>query len=326
MNIEKVMKKILFTLFPCLVLAACSQESSSDLAAMGSGEEICLTGKIDGIVEADTRTAINAGYNGSLNVKFARLDMNPSTGAWTNYASSPTLIAATYNNGNINFGTPQYYLVCAPGANKKSSKLVAWHPADVVPASGALDFSSKLNGCTDIMLTPEQTGNDRTAGDKFKPFTFNHLLTQINVTVKCSDTNAAGLWGSVSRIEVLARNTCKVTLPAALDYGSATVYTDLRATGSDNAMTAGKVIPATTAGSTPCGYCLFPPTSGKTLTLRVTTTLGNVRTVEITSPDATFVAGKNYAVTLTFSSTTITPSATIGAWADGGSAHGNFKV
>lgn len=312
------MKKILFSLLPCLLFAACSQESAVDVAETDAPEEILLEGGVSGVSSVVTRASVNSGHTGDLAVKFARYDQNVLTGVWPANNAPTSILDATFkgSDGNkIVFAVPQYYLVSNMDKKYKETRLVGWHPNNVV-SNGVVNFDSKLDGFTDIMLTPVNTGSTKSGG-LFKPFTFNHLLSQINVVVKASDTNATGEWGKVKSIQLTGlRTQCQVTLgtSTSVNYGTTTTKAlTLCEGGKDTPMTE-KVIPAQTTGSMNCGYCLFPPTAGKTLILNVTTVNGGSRQVTITSPDNTFEAGKNYVATLTFSSTTISSTASIASW------------
>ena len=61
-----------------------------------------------------------------------------------------------------------------------------------------------------------------------------------------------------------------------------------------------------------------PIAGGGTLTLSVATSEGGTRDVPLTLPAAGFGAGKAYDVVLKFTSTQITPQATISPWEEAG--------
>lgn len=73
------------------------------------------------------------------------------------------------------------------------------------------------------------------------------------------------------------------------------------------------------ADAAACGYALVAPIAvGGTLTLSVATSEGGTRDVPLTLPAAGFGAGKAYDVVLKFTSTQITPQATISPWEEAG--------
>lgn len=315
-----------------IFLGSCSGEEVN--SSTSSAHPILLCGSMgDSGLSASTRTPLDGTSSAALNVSFARRDQQ-SGGAYSSFATIASSLNAARaavagsTEGTITFGTSQYYLVRETDNN---TALIGWYPqvgAGSTYANGVITFSGLANGVTDIMLTKEQAGNKTTA---VSSFTFEHLLSQIQVKAKAVDASAATNWGKVTGITLKGVNTtCTVTLPTTTSL-STTLLTPtfgtsgniaLKTIGSDATVALAAVIPAT-AGTTGTAFCygLFPPTGGNSLSLDVATEKGGTRAVTATLSSGTVTRGNLYTVTLEFKSTDITPTATISGWGTGSGAN-----
>lgn len=103
-------------------------------------------------------------------------------------------------------------------ANGDKLYFSALYPADTKWSVAVTDASYTFDGCTDVMAAAEVSG-DKTAHaatvapDPVTPstipaFTFNHVLTKLNLRFKAEDEVAIAAWGDISKIELIkAGNT-----------------------------------------------------------------------------------------------------------------------
>ena len=203
------------------------------------------------------------------------------------------------------FDVPQYYLV---RETNNGTKLVGWYP-QAEAAGGVVAWT--IDGVSDVMLTDELEGNknaDARFGTAGKIFEFAHCLTQLKVWAYAVDEAAKNVWGTIPEGGIVLKSqfpTCKVELPATVTF---------EGIPADLALPAKKE-----ADAAACGYALVAPIAvGGTLTLSVATSEGGTRDVPLTLPAAGFGAGKAYDVVLKFTSTQITPQATISPWEEAG--------
>lgn len=312
-----------------LLLASCSQESVLPESPV---EEIRLSGGVvSSAISGTTRGVVDKSYfeSNMLSVSFARIDQNTDA-SYPAYTTVSSALSATRSKGtgqqNIGFASSQFYLT---RSDKNGTRFIGWYPQvskGSTYANGVVTFDIST-GVTDVMLTSEVEGNKV---DKFgtsnRQFTFSHLLTQVTVKTH-GDAAAKDNWGDILSIKVKGcQPTCKVALSSNSTVTFPGNATDLllRKEGTDDVM-AKTQIPNGAVNATTCGYAMFPPTEGNSLILKVTTERGGEREVPITlqgdANPAYFAAGTAYTITLIFSSTTITPSAEIVAWRNGGNTN-----
>lgn len=296
--------------------------------------QIVLSGGIAGSVTPDGvssaaslppegKAVIGSDYANSLPVAFARLDQG-TDGTWPGYSSVTAPLEATLAAGGgnraITFTVPQYYL---SRNTNNDTRLVGWYPQGTWNG-GSISFT--IDGETDIMLTGELTGNKST-GSRFggtgKAFTFNHKLTRLNIKAYAADDAAAAVWGQITANGIVLKGqatTCAVALPATVSFGteSANLTLPAKAVADDAAITYPLSLLAGTDNAAECGYAMIRPVdAGSSVTLAVTTSAGGTYEVPVSLADG-FKEGYAYDVTLKFTATGIEPTATIGAWEDGG--------
>lgn len=310
--------------FPCLLLlASCTQEA---VLPDNGAVEIRLSAGIGSLDASNaTRGVVNADYASPLEVYFVRVDQ-AANGSWPAYTTvAITPLAATRAGGagqqGITFTTPQFYQT---GETNNGTKLIGWYPLGVynyMAEKVTIDIS---NGTTDVMSTPEVTGDKvNTFGTGGRTFTFNHLLTQVTVKAFASGDATASLWGKVTSVKVKEQPTnCVIPIPNS----SSTTWSGqadllLKNPADDTDMAATNLSGVAEASPVTLGYAMFKPTTTPSLTLEVTTEKGGARIVKATLPGGStpnyFAAGTAYTVTLNFKSTLIQPTATISDWKTG---------
>ncbi|WP_455592004.1 fimbrillin family protein [Bacteroides sp.] len=259
-----------------LLLAGCGNDEPSGKVL---SNEIRLSTAISGITTS-TRAAIEAGYDQSLDVAFARIDQTGAD-AWEAYSTKSLLKATRDGSGTINFAEGQYYL------DSYGTKLIGWYPQTATLADGKVTFA--LDGYTDAMLTNEGSG---TKVAPFAKLTFNHLLSKISVKAQLKKEGTSAL-GTITSIKVKGLPTSgEVTLPDAIITTSGSADVAIKKV-DDSAMDV--VVPAVTA--TDCGYALGALNGAEKVTLNVVTSDGTTQDVDVLL-GAPAEAGKNYIVTL----------------------------
>ena len=334
MNRNRIKTNIWLAGLCVLSLCGCSKSKFPVAPESPSGErvQIALSGGIARSVTPDgffssaslqsvSRAVIGSDYAGTLAVTFARLDQG-TDGSWPAYSSVTAPLAAMLAAGSgtrgIAFSVPQYYLTRVTYNN---TRLVGWYPQGTWNSGG---ISFDIDGETDIMLTQELTGNkttDSQFGQTGKVFTFGHCLTRFNITAYADNEAAAALWGDIDAIVLKEQaTTCAIALPTTITFGSEnTDLTLLARTVADDAqITYPLSLPAGADNAAECGYAMIAPVAvGSSVTLAVTTSAGGTYEVPVTLAEG-FKEGYAYDVTLKFTATGIEPTATIGAWEDGG--------
>ncbi|WP_302395015.1 hypothetical protein [Alistipes ihumii] len=279
-----------------------------------------------------TRAVVDANHEADLRVSFARIDQNGADGGWPSYTTASVLGATCKGNAagvtgatSIVFDVPQYYLV---RETNNGTKLVGWYP-QAEAAGGVVAWT--IDGVSDVMLTDELEGNknaDARFGTAGKIFEFAHCLTQLKVWAYAVDEAAKNVWGTIPEGGIVLKSqfpTCKVELPATVTFEGipADLALPAKKAADDGAIGYPLALPVAAsfdeADAAACGYALVAPIAvGGTLTLSVATSEGGTRDVPLTLPAAGFGAGKAYDVVLKFTSTQITPQATISPWEEAG--------
>ena len=345
------MKKSIFYILPFAALVGCT---SNDLVPQDNEEreEIVLSSTFDMAtveVSTNTRTIVDPTYatNNDLKVAFARIDQKATDGTYPAYSTNGAndVLAATRAKGanfqKITFATPQYYL---NHADYFKTKLVGWYPADDTDASknkvtydagGVIKFDIS-DGGVDVMLTNEVEGDKTASANKFgasgKEFTFSHLLTQIKVSAYAVSADAQTAWGKIKSIEVKGlKPTCKVTLPSSTPTFEGTAaavelqkYSKSTTDGSETSITYPLTLgvastdasgAVTAKNAVACGYLMFEPTAGSSITLTVDTEKGGQKDITVTlESSAKYEKSKAYEIVLKFTVAKIEPTAKISEW------------
>lgn len=280
-------RRIGLSVFSVLILCACSTNERQEL----QNESMTLTAQVEGSL-TNRVIEIGADYTTLLDVAFARLDQNPSTGLYPRtYADVNSSLFATRDGGTgvteLFFEEPQCYQ--AVGVNN-DTRLVGWFPA-MTPHAGVLTFDISA-GSTDVLLTQELVGNPtQKIGSNDAPFLFCHQLCQLVVKVMATSQETVERWGTVSSVVVKNLPTSYViTLPGGTRAsGSADILLNER-----GGMTKMSPVRLTSTGFTECGYLLTAPVENR-LTLELTGGNGECRVIEAPLPSGeSFCSGFIY--------------------------------
>lgn len=267
-----------------------------------------------GIGEA-TRAVIDADHNSNLDIAFARLDEPEAATDWQMPAIDAVRVGGEGNTA-ITFTLAQKYV-----ADDKPSALIGYYPrAAITQKANPATVLYTITGDDDLMATQVLTGK---ASAPFAPFTFRHLLTQLQI--RCSGSaEAIGKWTAITSISVKNVSTA-LTLSLDKTSGASLAATD----AADKTLTvknAPSVVAATDAATPATGYVLLLPTAtmGTVTTpilLEVKATYDGASktlSVPVSNIDGGALAGQSHLITLTFAlDGTITAAAGIAPWEPG---------
>ena len=299
------------------------------LAACSDGNPVQLPEpepavRLEGMIGLSTRGVIGSGYEGELEVGFARQDETAASadsyGAWS-------VCKAVREGGAgsrlIVFDEPQWY-----PPDGRMIHLHGYYPL----GDGMLDLQPgkatfTVDGKTDIMATGCLSGS---IYEPVHTCTFRHLLTQ--VAWACYGDRAE-LWGAVTKMEVVGVHTrqeldCRLESPSLADISSEGEIQDLLVQD-----VAGLTVPQVAEGEElpdPQGYILLPVspvddgTAEHPLHLQITTTKdGRGNEVETVTPvsvtvEGGFQPGRRHVVSLFFSGNGVVriSSVRIEAWTE----------
>ncbi|WP_075557827.1 fimbrillin family protein [Parabacteroides timonensis] len=301
-------KFLVMSMLVTALLCSCSNEEEPATAGQGEAMQVSA-----GIGEA-TRAVIDAGYGSDLAVSFARLDNPESNTDWTTPAIDATRLGGG-GNTSVTFATAQTYMA----ANGQST-LIGYYPQAALSGKNNPTVSYTITGDEDIMATEVQTG---AANAKFTPFTFQHLLTQLQF--KCSGSaEAVKKWTKVSSITV--KNVYN-TLSLSLDKTSgATLATTGSANTSLSVIGCPEEVSGPDATDPKTGYLMIYPvadmgTESAAINLEVKATYNGAEKtlqVPITNISGGAQKGQSHLITLNFTiDGEITIEAGIAEWQPG---------
>lgn len=323
------MKKIMFSLVAVAAMASCTQ---SDVIGLSPDEnvEIRVSAGITSAVSSSTRAVvdgmINKDFATDLDVAFVRADQGDNN-LYTTYGATALAGTVAHTDETLSFSPAQYYL-----ANGKNTKLIGWYPrrAGVSYTQGTrvVDFGV-IDGEKDLMATTLYEGSKDT---KIQSIAFNHLLTQFSIKVYAPDTDAQGLWGTVSSITITGKKQkCAITLPEATEAAGVAVAPTFEGADNLDLIKADPATPTTlityplTLGVGPtaasavlAGYAMFAPQAANgEVELQIETEKGGLQKPKVTIPAGGFLPGHAYAITLKFTSAGINPTVSVVNWVDG---------
>lgn len=300
-------KILVMSMLAAAFLCSCSNEEEPAIAGQGETMQVSA-----GIGEA-TRAVIDAGYGSDLAVSFARLDNPVSNTEWTTPAINATRLGGG-GNTSVTFATAQTYM-----ASNGQSVLIGYYPQAALSGKDNPTVSYTITGDEDIMATEVQTG---AANAKFTPFTFQHLLTQLQF--KCSgSTEAVKKWTKVSSIVVKGVYN---TLSMSLDKTNGAALTTTGSTTDLNVIGCPEVVSAPDATDLKTGYLMLYPTTdmgteSAAITLEVKATYnGTEKTLQVPISNISGGAqkGQSHLITLNFTiDGEITIEAGIAEWLPG---------
>lgn len=268
------------------------------------------------------------GNSSAVNVRIFRADESEAS-VWpsncSGLVSSTAGFTSSAGGGTVTFtaGGEMYYQ-----PNGKNTKLLGMYPNTTVTVNTSNQATYALDGCTDLMATAwSATANRKSTTAQQPALTFNHLLSQLIISVVAENTAAVTQWGNISASGITVdgmKNSCVVTLPIPT---AATAPTITSSSGSvsftvndvDGKAIAAKAITTT---ETVYGYCLMAPETYNSATpLKLTIKTAQAASgVSVSLPPTgvsttyTFEAGKAYTIRLKMTAQGIEPTASIAAW------------
>jgi len=226
---------------------------------------------------------------------------------WTSVSSvaSTAIIKAT--TGAVENATTLYYNVAGSKA-----WVMAFYPSATMIASKA---AWTITGQEDIIVAPSVDAGSKSSHSTV-PLAFAHKLAQVQFEVVAADADAITYWGTVAYIKVNAATSLELTLSSnTLSAAGTPVNADLSSSGTFPQT-------LTTSAASAGSLMVLPTTLG---TLKVDTANGSEETITVSGLPDPLVAGVAYKITLTFTRTAITMSATITNWTTGASGTGSVS-
>ena len=284
------------------------------------------------VSQAESKAPVNDDGNPASNLKALVLG-----------SADQTDYSALYSNGTMTFNGASAVEYDKPLTAGSSSiplgplYLTAFYPHNgwSLP-SAATGAVHTFTGTEDIMAAP-QVILDKTASIPVTVagFTFNHLLTRLDIIVKASGDAAIEVWGDVTEITVKeaagtttfcnqitvnasSANSAALAPTQTAFGGTETVWSTYRTT--DDALFTGQSLKLEKAPASAAAYTMMAPfvaTGTKDLILTVTTVNGGAKDISInfgnthTGEDT---QGKAYTITLNFLSKEISGTASITPW------------
>lgn len=167
-------------------LASCSNDETEAGTSASTAIEVSA-----GLADAETKAVINSGYDKKLDVMFGYLQ--GSGNSFTNWYNGTRMAGA--GNQLVTFG--EETLTYTSYANTQT-KMVGIYPRPVVSGNVSSPIAYTIDGDMDLMATECQSADK---DNLFKPFIFNHKLTQLQI--KCvGATEAIKSWGDIKSIKV----------------------------------------------------------------------------------------------------------------------------
>lgn len=307
----KTKKYLVLSLLATLALSSCSNDE--EVVALPAATNMELSA---GIGEA-TRAVIDAGYGSDLEVAFMRMNNPANNTTWITPTIDATRAGGSGNTA-ITFATAQTY-----SSDNGISALIGYYPRKKLETGATDPVSVKydITGDEDIMATELQTG---AANDQFAPFTFQHLLTQLQF--KCAGSaEAANKWTAISSIKI---KNVATGLTLSLDKAAGAT---LAVTGSANqelsVVNCPTTVSAPSAEADPqIGYLMVYPvadmgTESAAIALEVKATYNETEktlNVPINNISGGAQAGQSHLITLNFTiDGEITIEAGIAEWQPG---------
>lgn len=302
----KTIYKSICLLLTAACLCACSKSESGEQIPDGDAVIRLSAGLPSASVQS--KAPINSGD------KFTPAVAGWESSAAASYTAAPTWnatiseITASTTAQEVELTAPQVYN--ANGAVKTYMK--AWYPQGTL-SSGTVTFTTndsyKGDGTDDVLLASEVSGSKSDRENKV--LAFEHLTTQLKFVVKAGTGLAEGT--KLTKIELK-----NVDVPNGINLATNALLTSSKNALSVPDIDGSLVIGTTAAGDDAGSPLMIVPPTGKTVTLKVTTSAAEFDNIVATiDNDDKFQAGKAYTITLTFDQKNIELSATLAEWSAG---------
>ena len=302
----KTIHKPICLLLAAVSLCACSKSESGE--QIPGGEAVIRLSAGLPAASVQSKAPINSGD------KFTPAVAGWESTAAASYTAAPTWntttseITASATGQEVELTAPQVYN--ANGAVKTYMK--AWYPQGTL-SSGTVTFTTndsyKGDGTDDVLLAGEVSGSKSDRENKV--LAFEHLTTRLKFVVKAGTGLAAGT--KLTKIELK-----NVDVPNGINLATNALLTSSKNALSVPDIDGNLVIGTTETGDAAGSPLMIVPPTGKTVTLKVTTSAAEFDNIVATiDNDDKFQAGKAYTITLTFDQKNIELSATLAEWSDG---------
>lgn len=301
----KTIRKPICLLLTAACLCACSKSESGE--QLSGGDAIRLSAGLPS-ASVQSKAPINSGD------KFT-----PAVAGWESSAAASYNTAPTWNTTTSEITastTAQAVTLTAPQVynadNAVKTYMKAWYPQGTL-SSGTVTFTTndsyKGDGTDDVLLAGEVSGSKSDRDNKV--LAFEHLTTQLKFVVKAGTGLAAGT--KLTKIELK-----NVDVPNGINLATNALLTSSKNALSVPDIDGNLVIGTTETGDAAGSPLMIVPPTGKTVTLKVTTSAAEFDNIVATiDNDDKFQAGKAYTITLTFDQKNIELSATLAEWSDG---------
>lgn len=301
----KTIHKPLCLLLAAASLCACGKSESGE--QLSGGDAIRLSAGLPS-ASVQSKAAINSGD------KFIPAVAGWESSAAASYTAAPTWntttseITASTTAQEVELTAPQVYN--ANGAVKTYMK--AWYPQGELN-NGVVSFMGDPkyadDGTVDVLLASEVSGSKSDRENKV--LAFEHLATQLKFVVKAGTGLAEGT--KLTKIELK-----NVDVPNGINLTTDALLSSSKSVLAVPGIDGNLVIGTTAAGDDAGSPLMIVPPTGKTVTLKVTTSAAEFDNIVATiDGDDNFQAGKAYTITLTFDQKNIELSATLAEWSDG---------
>lgn len=302
----KTIHKPICLLLAAVSLCACSKSESGE--QIPGGEAVIRLSAGLPAASVQSKAPIESGN------KFIPAVAGWESTAAASYTAAPTWntttseITASTTAQEVELTAPQVYN--ANGAVKTYMK--AWYPQGTL-SSGTVTFTTndsyKGDGTDDVLLAGEVSGSKSDRDNKV--LAFEHLTTQLKFVVKAGTGLAEGT--KLTKIELK-----NVDVPNGINLATNALLTSSKNALSVPDIDGNLVIGTTETGDAAGSPLMIVPPTGKTVTLKVTTSAAEFDNIVATiDNDDKFQAGKAYTITLTFDQKNIELSATLAEWSAG---------
>lgn len=243
----------------------------------------------------------------------------PAVAGWESTAAASYTAALTWKTttSEITASTTAQAVTLADQQVYNADKTVktymkAWYPQGTL-TNGTVTFTAddsyKGDGTDDVLLSAEVSGDKSDRENKV--LAFKHLTTQLKFVVKAGTGLAEDT--KLTKIELKS-----VDVPSGINLTTDALTGTAKETLSVPAIDGSLVIGTKAEGDDAGSPLMIVPPTGKTVTLKVTTSVAEFDNIVATiDTDEKFQAGKAYTITLTFGQKNIELSATLDEWTSG---------
>ena len=305
MKTMKTIRKPICLLLTAACLCACSKSESGE--QLSGGDAIRLSAGLPS-ASVQSKAPINSGD------KFT-----PAVAGWESTAAASYTAAPTWKTttSEITASATAQAVTLTAGQVYNADRTVktymkAWYPQGVLNNGNVLftgDQNYQDNGTVDVLLAGEVSGDKSDRENKV--LAFEHLATQLKFVVKAGTGLAEGT--KLTKIELK-----NVEVPSGINLTTDALLSSSKSVLAVPGIDGNLVIGTTETGDAAGSPLMIVSPSGKTVTLKVTTSVAEFDNIVATiDTDEKFQAGKAYTITLTFSQKNIELSATLAEWSVG---------